>query len=1045
MEKTLRRYGKSYPLGCFLLILFLLLSHFSYAQGPGNQENSYLISGTVTDEAGTPLIGATILLKDAPGIGTSTDENGKFSIKASEGDVLVASILGYEEKEIVIKNASPIIFTLEEAINLMDEAVVIGYGTVSKRDLTGSVSGVTGNQLERRFFVSPEQMLQGMVAGVQVVETSAEPGSTVSIRIRGTNSINSDNEPLYVVDGYVGASIDGINTNDIQSMEVLKDASATAIYGSRGANGVILITTKQGRAGKPVITYDLKYGVSKVAKKIEMANAYEYSQYLMKNKSADLLLWKTEEEWANIGEGTDWQDEIFQLGQYQNHQLSIRGGAQKTTYSVSGSIMDQKGNVINSNLTKMTLRTSLSQGIGSRIKFTLNTNIARSKGNRATVNSAGTPQDGATVLNALRMAPFVSVYDEDGNYNMINDFPGNGESGGGKTITLIGNPVAYANLVRNSISSLSGSVNGIVTVDILPGLQWKSTVGTAFSRVENSEYIPKSTYEGSLKGGQSTDAKNTSGNVLTEHTLSYDKRIKNKHKINAVLGFTYQKFNSSAFSMVAREYFSDINNGYDISNASAITDYSSSLMENSIMSYLGRVNYSYDSRYVVTVTGRADGSSKFAAGHRWGYFPAVALAWNVNQEKFMSRATWLDELKVRASYGISGNQEIGNFKSMYFHNTGQYQFNTSDKVISLTPAQLGNKELEWEKTLSYNIGLDFTAFNNRLTLNADVYYKKTYDMLSEKRVPESSGFRTVMVNIGDVQNKGLELSLLSRNIVSKEEGGFYWETRINYAMNKNKILRLGENNEDLYVGTSSGNLSSVGTTSILRVGEPIGAFFGCIYDGVWRDQSEIDEAVANGWKDSTKPGDPKFIDQNGDGYINEDDRVINGYAYPEFTLSMNNSFSYKNFTLDIFVYGSFGNSVFNLNRYYMESFSQYNKPMYYINNMWTESNPDGIYPRSNTPKMRQTPGAVSLYVEDASFIRIKNITLGYSFPSRLLSKTFIKNLRIYVTGDNLFTFTNYTGYDPEVNSFGKSNTDLATDRGAYPKYRSVIAGLTIGF
>ena len=1043
MKYSLFKSGILLPVSC--AILAMLLCTHSYAQQDTGDTGSLQISGIVKDMDGVPLIGATVMLKNVQGVGTSTNERGEFQLEVHKGDTLLVSILGYAEQEFRIGSQSVFDITLEESTTMLDEAVAIGYGSVAKRDLTGSVAGVTGQQLERRFFVSPEQMLQGMVAGVQVVETSAEPGSTVSIRIRGTNSINSDNEPLYVVDGYVGASIDGINTNDIQSMEVLKDASATAIYGSRGANGVILITTKQGQAGKPVITYDLKYGISKVSRKMDMANAYEYSQYLMRNKSSDLLLWKTEEEWANIGEGTDWQDAIFQLGQYQNHQLSIRGGAQKTTYSISGSIMDQVGNVINSDLTKFTLRTNISQGIGNRIKFTLNANLARSKGNKATVNSAGSPQDGATVLNALRMAPFVSVYDENGNYTFTNDFPGNGESGGGKTITLIGNPVAYAKLVRNQISSLSGSVNGILTVDIIPGLTWKSSVGTAFSRVENSEYIPNSTYEGSLKGGQSTDQKNTSANILTEHTLSYDRKVNRKHQINAVLGFTYQKFNSTGFNITAREYFSDVNNGHDISNAGAITDYSSSIMENAIMSYLGRVNYSYDSRYVLTVTGRADGSSKFAPGHRWGYFPAVAAAWNINREKFMSKAAWLDELKLRLSYGISGNQEIGNFKSMYFHNTGQYQFNSSDKVVSLYPAQIGNSDLEWEKTASYDIGLDFTAFDNRLSINADVYYKKTYDMLSQKRLPESSGFQSVMVNIGDVENKGLEISLLSRNIVPKSEDGFYWETRINYSMNRNKILRLGENNEDLYVGTSSGNLSSVGTTSILRVGEPIGAFFGCIYDGVWRDQEEIDQAVANGWKDSTSPGDPKFVDQNGDGYINEEDRVINGYAYPKFNMSMNNSFSWKNFTLDIFIYGSFGNSVFNLNRYYFESFSQYNKPRYYIRNMWTEENPDGTYPRSNTPKMRQTPGAASLYVEDASFLRIKTVTLGYSFPDKLLGKTFIKNLRIYVTGDNLFTFTKYTGYDPEVNSFGKSNTDLATDRGAYPKYRSFIAGLTIGF
>lgn len=1029
----------------FLYSLFLLLEEENVlAQNSGTKSSEFEVSGIVRDASGIPIEGAFVYIpKKNTGVSTSPD--GKFSLFVEINDILKISMLGFVEKTIQIENRLPINVELLESRTMMEESVVIGYGTVARKDHTGAVASVNSKQLENKFYTSTAQMLQGMVAGVNVTETSSEPGGVSSIRIRGTNSIYSNNEPLYVVDGYVGANVDGIGPNDVQSIEVLKDASATAIYGSRGANGVIIITTKQGLIGKPVVSYDLKYGLSEVSKKMEMADAYEYGQFLLQGGQAvDLLSWKTKEEWDNIGKGTDWQDEIFQLGQYQNHQLSVRGGSKTNLYAVSGNLIHQKGNVINSDLTKFSLRTNLSINLAKSVKLMVNANLVTSKGNRATINTAGTPQDGATVLNALRMAPFIPVYNDDGSYYPTNDFPTNGDNGN-NAIIIIGNPVAYANEVRNSLTSIMSSSNAILQIELLKGLTWRSSLGSTILKNEKDDYVPKMIYEGRLKNGQGNTARNGASNLLTEHTLTYKANLKNIHKLDAVAGFTYQSFNNKDMNLITRDYFSDMNNGFNISDAGTASGYSSNYAQSSIVSFLARVNYSFKSRYIFTLTGRADGSSKFSKNNKWGYFPAAAFAWNVNEEPFLKHSKWINVLKLRFSWGISGNQDIGNYKSQYLYSTGKYQFNSVDNAISLRPIQLGNDALEWEKTMSYNAGVDFNAFKNRIQLTADVYYKKTYDMLSEKKLPESSGFASVMVNIGDVENKGIEISLLSRNIVSQKKDGFYWETRLTFAANRNKILRLGENNEDIYVGTSSNNLPSVGSTSILRVGEPIGAFFGCIYDGVWRDYDEINLAVANGMKDKNVPGDPKWIDQNGDGYINAQDRVINGYAYPKFTASINNTLSYKNFSLDIFIYGSYGNNVLNLNRYYMEGFSQYNKSKYYLENRWTEDNIDGTLPRFNTPKVRHTPGAASLYVEDASFLRLKTITLGYKFPNSVLKKTFIKSLKLYFTGDNLYTLTKYSGYDPEVNSFGQNNTSLATDRGAYPKYRTYIMGVSISF
>lgn len=1030
-----------YPFVCVVLFLSCFSIQAQQKSGKTSVPGQIIVSGDIKDVDGKPIIGATVRVKGTQR-GTASDISGQFKIRTSADARLQISYVGYMSQEIAVNSRKKIEITLIENRNDLEDVVVVGYGFMKKSDLTGSVSSINEKQLSERVFVSPEQALQGMVAGVQVADVNAEPGGESSIRIRGTNSINSSSEPLFVVDGFVGGSIDGINPNDIASIEVLKDASATAIYGSRGANGVILITTKQGSESGLQIEFNTKIGITHTSKRMDMMNAQEYARFL--NEGADSPIF-TDEQIAAM-KTTDWQDAVFQTGVFQNHQIALRGGSKSSRFYVSAGYLGQKGNVINSCLDKFSLRANLNNRIGKRISLDMNAAFTSSQGNKATVNTAGVPSDGATVLNSLRMAPFVPVYDEYGNYTIKNDFPGNDPAN--PAIRVIGNPVAYANRVKNGMKNINGSINAQLSIEIVKGLTWKSTVGQSLWKQENRKYVPKSTHEGSIVGGAGGVGNINRSVFLTEHTLFYKPRAFGKHRIDLLGGFTFQKGKNDNLNFSGQEYFSDASEGADISDASVVTAYNSTNYDNRIMSYLARINYNYDNRYLITFSGRADGSSKFATGHRWGYFPSMAFAWNIGNEAFVKRVGWIDQLKLRLSAGVTGNQEIENFTSIFYYTTDQYGFIDGDKSVSLAPSNIGNRNLEWEKTTSYNVGVDFAIFKNRLVINADVYYKKTTDMLMSKKIPTSSGFRKAMDNIGDLENRGLEIFIVSQNIVPKTVRGFRWETRLVYSMNRNKILRLGNNDEDLYVGQATGNMQGIGTTSILRVGEPIGSFFGCVYDGVWRDQVQIDEAIADGklvQGTSIRPGDPRFIDQNHDGMINQDDRVIVGRSYPKFTGSIQNTFMYKGFSLDIMFYGSYGNNVFNINRYYMEGWAQYNKPKY-MKNRWTPSNPDGIYPRQGSSLMRQTPGAASCYVEDASFLRLKNVTLAYVFNTETLRKLkIIKGLKVFITGDNLYTFTRYTGYDPEVNSFGKSNLSLATDLGAYPKYRTIILGLSATF
>lgn len=1003
---------------------------------PNSTKGSRKISGFVYDAKGEPIIGATVTDKSSKK-GTITDLNGKFSVEVADQTFLKISYIGYTTIDVKVNGKENLNITLLEDTKSLDEVVVIGYGTVKKRDLTGSVASVSEKQLAERVFVSPEQALQGLIAGVQVTEVNSEPGGESSIRIRGSNSINSSNEPLFVVDGFVGATIDGINPNDIQSMEVLKDASSTAIYGSRGANGVIIITTKKGSENGLKIDFNSKFGFSKISKKMDMMNATEYASFIQEG-AGDVVVF-TPEQIASFGEGTDWQDEVMQTGQYQNYQLSMRGGDKQIKYYVSGGYLYQKGNIINSDLNKTSLRANLSNRLAKGVNLELNTAFSSSFGNRATVNTAGTTQDGATVLNATRMAPFIPVYDENGKYTVKNYLP-IFDQFTISPIRIIGNPVAYANEAIKGMKNISGNLNALLTLELIKDVVWKSTYAQSFWRQENSNYIPKSIYEGSIVNGAGGFSKSNKTSMLTEHTIFYKTEFNKKNRLNVLGGFTYQNNYSDAFSVSAQDYFSDTNNGVDISNANIITTYSSNSLSTSIMSYLLRANYVYDDKYLATISGRADGSSKFAKGHRWGYFPSMALAWNMNRESFLESAKWIDQLKLRISAGITGNQEIPNFSSLFYYYTGQYNFVNGARTGTLVPENIGNKKLEWEKTASYNLGLDFGAFKNRISLNADVYYKKTYDMLLLKKIPRTTGFSYAMDNIGDIENKGLELNLTTRNFVTKSKGGFSWETKFNYANNLNKILRLGNNNEDIFVGESTGNMGNIGTTSILRVGEPIGTFYGCVFDGVWRDTEQI---TASGFLGSAKPGDARFVDQNKDGFITLDDRVIVGNSYPDFTASVTNTFAYKGFGLEVFIYGSYGGEVFNINRYYLEGWAQYNKLKYMINR-WTATNIESNIPKQSSNVMRNTPGAASNYVEDASFIRLKNVTLSYTLSSAIMRK--IKNIegiKMYLSGENLYTITKYSGYDPEVNSFGKSNLSLATDLGSYPKYSTLVFGLTI--
>lgn len=1018
---------KSYALCMTLCLTSAALPHSVYATDSviANEVlQSSVIKGVVKDSNGEPLLGVNVIVKGTT-IGSVTDIDGNFSFEAPAGSTLVISYIGFKSEEIKVKGNTPLNIILKEDSEALDEVVVVGYGVQKKSDVTGALSSVKGEDLTKLSISRTDQALQGQMAGVMVQNSVAAPGEAPNIIIRGGNSLKGDNAPLVVIDGVLGGDLSLIDPNDISSIEVLKDASSTSIYGSRGANGVIMVTTKKGGMGKPTVSYSGYVSVSQVSKKMDMLNGQELYSLLKEAQDNNLKNALKIPSWIdpNNLNDTDWQDEVFRSAPMTGHSLSVSGGSETTKYSLSGNYMLHQGIIKNSDFNRAGVRANIEQKIGKKVTVGMLLSASRSASSSASINQMNGSDGGGVTFSALGFGPLVPIRKEDGRF-----------SGPLKDGAQMNNPVALINdqVVDKNRSYFQGTA--FLEWEILKGLRFK----TAWSYTYNDNGQRQFTSGDNLlayKGqGYAYAANQETTNWLGENTLTYSTTFNKDHSLNVVAGFTaeasdyyYNNSSGKGFDVESLGYW---NMGLADKNLLSIA---SGGNHSAIASWLGRINYAYKGKYLASVSFRADGSSKFAKNNKWGYFPSAALGWRISEEDFMKDISWIQNLKLRGSYGETGSQAISAYQSLASFNSTRYVLGGSS-ANALVPGRVPNPDLKWETTKQTDIGIDFSVLGGRISLVADYYYKKTVDLHYDKILPYYTGYSSQTQNIGSKQNKGWEFSLNTQNLV----GDFKWSTSLNLALNKEKVLDLGD--DDFFYTNGSGGALGAGfnETGIVQVGKPLGNFYGYVFDGIYQNQAEVDALTYS----SARVGAVKLKDLNGDGEITTEDRTIIGNANPDFIFGIGNDFSYKNFDLSFLFQGTYGNDIFNLMKvYYSELPNNGNNiggALPFVKDAWRGEG------TSNTQQaLNEGVGPASTrFIEDGSYIRLKNLTFGYTIPKSITSKWGISNLRFYVSGQNLFTITGYDGYDPEVSS-RTGNYNLGYDGGSYPAIRSYTFGLNL--
>ncbi len=970
------------------------------------------VSGKVTDSSGVPLPGVTVIVKGTTK-GTVTNAEGEYYLNNISDDAIIQfSFIGMKTQEMPVAGKSKIDMSMVTDAIGIDEVVAIGYGTMKKSDLTGSISSVKADELEAFPTSDVAQAMQGRAAGVQVTSENGEPGAGLKVRVRGGTSIGAGSDPLYVVDGFAGGAVPP--AEDIASIEILKDASATAIYGSRGANGVILITTKSGKTGETIIEVNSSYSFDNVAKTIDLLNATEFAEYINEIRP------DTYPNPSSYGEGTDWQDIVFRTGSTQNHKISASGGKENFRFYSSLSYFDQEGIIINSNYKHYTGLLNLDFDAGKNVKVGTRMYFYRSsKDGVKTQESSGGGSNTGVVSGALIMEPTLGIYDEEGKY----------------TTSDIGDPNDNPYAVAKEYTDQSvGDVfqgNGYVEWTIIDDLVFKTTFGTNVYNGRSGSYSPTTLQGGAAVGGQAAVSSFRTTSVISENYLSYNKTLNEVHNFIALAGYSYQSHRSESFGTGTNGYLNDSFLYWDLGGGSDPRPDRSSLRESEMASFYGRLNYNYNDKYLLTFTGRRDGCSKFGANTKWGFFPSGAFAWNVKNEPFLQNVNKLSQLKFRASYGVTGNADIGEYRSLASLEPRTAVIN-EQRVNAIAPDPWGgvaNGNLSWESTKQTDIGIDIGFWNNRVALTADYYYMKTEDLLYNVPIVEYSGYREFLTNLGSNENKGFEFAL---NTVNFERATFNWNTNFNISFNRNKVLSIPGG--DLIESRRPGHI--VGDdTNILKEGSPVGSFYGYIYDGVNPDDgSPVYRDIAG------RDGEGNLV-MEPDGVVDSDDRTIIGNPHPDFIFGFTNDFSYKNFDLSIFFQGVVGNDMYNFTRMELEWCSGKGNQMATVLNRWTPTNRD-----TDIPVASGSYSSVSStrWIEKGSYLRLKNISLGYNLPKSMLERTFIRNLRIYASAQNLFTITDYTGYNPDV-SYRDSNTSLGLDYGSYPNTRSFTLGVNIKF
>ena len=1002
------------------------------------KSQDFTIEGTVLDQFGTPLPGANILEKGTTN-GTQTDFDGNYSITVGGSDAtLVISYIGYTTKEIPVAGQSTINITLEESTAGLDEVVVVGYGTQKKSDLTGAVTSLAQDDLNPGANASVDQLMLGRAAGVQITQASSAPGGGLAIRIRGASSLNASNEPLYVIDGFpidnspnlgsggvaeVGDNqsprnpLNALNPADIKSIEILKDASATAIYGSRGANGVILITTKKGREGHINITYDAYAGVQSAAKKIDVLDTSQYIDIInaLSVDQGNGEVFSTGDISA-IGNGTDWQNKVFRSAPITSHNLSASGGSEKTTYYASFNYFNQDGIVENSGIKRYTGRINIDSKIGKKAQIGLNFNTSLVKDNNNT-DGINTNEEAGPIYSSLLYDPTEPIFNPDGTFSQSANL-------------TVNNPVTLINGISSNSETNRTFGSAFLNYNFTGELSGKFNFGTDRQTSRRDIYNNTQTIRGSAAGGIANINSLERTNYLFEYTMTYNKEFNENHVLTLLGGTTFQKFSTRFLSGNISGFPTDVIGTNNLGLGDTNNDQlNSGKEENTLLSYLGRVNYNIFDKFLITASIRADGSSRFGENNKWGYFPSFAFGWKLEKEDFIPEA--FNQLKLRASWGQTGNQEIGNFASQLTFGTGPNVVLGGALQGSVIPQRIANPDLKWETTEQFNVGLDFGLLDGRLKGTLDYFTKNSRDLLFNLPLPVASGFGSVLSNVGKVKNSGFEVLLSSTNVSTDN---FSWKTSLNFSFINNEVVDLGR-----IESIVTGNIQATGNTAIIREGEPLAAYYGYVVTGLFQEGDDI----ANSAQPTAQPGFPIFEDRNGDGAINPLDQTIIGSPLPDFTYGFHNSISWKNLQLDFFFQGQSGVDLININlieSLYPANFRR-NRIAETVLDRWTPQNPDAKWPSSVNPNAYGASKVNTMTVQDASYLRLKNVQLNYNVPVDNID--FLSALRIYVTGQNLFTITDYIGFDPDANSLGRSN--VRVDYSSYPLARTFILGLTANF
>lgn len=988
------------------------------------QQQAKTVTGTVTDVSGEPIIGANIRIKGTT-TGTITDIDGNFSIEAEPQSVIEVSYIGYLTQETVINNQKSIRFLLKEDTKTLDKVVVIGYGVQKKADLTGSVANINTEKLNTQSNANIGQALQGKIAGVDIVSQGGAPGSGTRIMVRGIGTLNNAS-PLYIVDGMYMNSIDHINPNDIASIDVLKDASSAAIYGSRAANGVIIVTTKEGSntEGKPIIDLSVNLGISTASKFLDMLDAKGWAEVTTIARQAigkPALDMAT--DLANKPDN-DWQDIMFRPALMQNYNLSVKGGGKYSTYYTGLGYFNQDGIVKGTNYQRYNIQ---SKNDYKRGIFSAGTNLIISFSHDKPLHQE---LRGGMIGTILQSVPTLEKYD---------DTREGGYGGTYGDVVNIPHPLAIIddNIMDRYNENVKIFANLYAQIELFKGLKYKLNLTPDFSFERYKNYLNK--YDFGLATNsitQLTERQRRRRNILVENLLTFDRTF-GEHKISALAGYTYQ---DSRFRHI-QAYGEGLPQGLEEIDAATTNRSNEGNSWRSVLtSILGRVFYSYQNKYLFTATIRRDGSSKFGKNNRYGYFPSFSLGWNVTEEKFMENVHWLDQLKLRGGYGVLGNQEIDNYQYSSTITTGiNYPDGNGGLLQGAFPKNFANPDIKWEETAMTNVGIDFMAFNNRLSLTADYYVKNTKDILLTVPIPISSGGANDPIrNAGKIRNNGFEFNL---GWMDQPNPDISYGINLIGSFNKNKVIAMGSESGSIKGGSTNQNI----TTSETKAGYPIGGYWLISTAGYFNSQEEVDAYAKDGKKiqPAAEPGDIKFVDANNDGVINDDDRVFQGSPFPDFTFALNGNMRYKNFDLSIGLQGVLGNKIYNATRQTLEDVTKGSNFLASCLDYWTPENKNASHPRLTwDDPNRNTRAESDRYLENGSYLRLRSVQLGYTFPQTWF-KGAIQHARVYINAENLFTITSYSGYSPDVNA------DNANYRGfdnfIYPTNRTFMLGLNVTF